>query len=148
MKDYKEIKTLKDACEAIGEDFEAISRKDAEKQLKVITRALNGDFDYKDERHFKYIPYFELKNNHFSFGGNFVEDIATAYEISLPELAFKSAEIAKYAGIQFIDFYKKNASRYKITFLSPIQCFVIREILGHWRLVPDKGPFFVLIGLK
>ena len=114
---YKDIKTIEDACAALGIDsitfLDGIKNlspdTNAYEQLKVVVRALNGGehMDYKDEDEYKYFPYFNSVGSAsgFSFGG-------CRYDLSSScvgsRLAYKSREIAEYAGKQFIELYDQH----------------------------------------
>ena len=114
---YKDIKTIEDACAALG--IEPISFLDgiknltpdtnAYEQLKVVVRALNGGehMDYKDEDEYKYFPYFNSVGSAsgFSFDDYFYE---LTHSSVGSRLAYKSREIAEYAGKQFIGLYDQH----------------------------------------
>ncbi len=114
---YQDIKTIEDACAALG--MEPISFLDgiknltpdtnAYEQLKVIVRALNGGehMDYKDEDEYKYFPYFNSVGSASGFSFLvFLYDLSRSFVGS--RLAYKSREIAEYAGKQFIGLYDQH----------------------------------------
>ncbi|MGJ1407426.1 hypothetical protein [Sphingobacterium siyangense] len=114
---YKDIKTIEDACAALG--IEPITFLDgiknltpdtnAYEQLKVVVRALNGGehMDYKDEEEYKYFPYFNSVGSAsgFSFRDYF---FGRSHSFVGSRLAYKSREIAEYAGKQFIGLYDQH----------------------------------------
>jgi len=113
---YTDIKTFEDACACVGIDPKSFheSRKNlsddtyAYEQLKVISKALNGGkhMDYTDEDEYKYYPWFNAVGSSagFSFG-----DYRYVYAVSGvgSRLTYKTSDIAKYAGTQFLDIYNK-----------------------------------------
>ncbi|WP_286753895.1 MULTISPECIES: hypothetical protein [Sphingobacterium] len=114
---YKDIKTIDDACAALGIDLviflDGIKNltpdTNAYEQLKVVVRALNGGehMDYKDEDEYKYFPYF---NSVGSASGFSFRDCGYGHSDSSvgSRLAYKSREIAEYAGKQFIGLYDQH----------------------------------------
>lgn len=114
---YKDIKTIEDACSALG--IEPISFLDgiknltpdtnAYEQLKVVVRALNGGehMDYKDEDENKYFPYFNAVGSASGFSFAVSHYDASASSVG-SRLAYKSREIAEYAGKQFIGLYDQH----------------------------------------
>lgn len=113
---YKDIKTFEDACAAEGID--PISFREARKnlpadtyayeQLKVISKALNGGehMNYNDTEEYKYYPWFNAvgSSSGFSFGGFFYDN---SYSYVGSRLTYKTREIAKYAGEQFLEIYNQ-----------------------------------------
>ncbi|WP_312363954.1 hypothetical protein [Sphingobacterium sp.] len=114
---YKDIKTIEDACAALGIDpssfLDGIKNlapdTNAYEQLKVVVRALNGGehMDYKDEDEYKYFPYFNSVGSAswFSF---IVFSFDSSFSLVGSRLAYKSREIAEYAGKQFIELYDQH----------------------------------------
>jgi len=109
------IKTYEDACSELGE--EPIDEKKLKelgftadeityRKLKTITKALNEDevFDMLDTNQYKWFPWFKVSSGGFVFS-------ATGYGRSsaraggASRLCFKSSELAKYAGEQFLSLY-------------------------------------------
>ena len=103
------VKTFEDACKITG-IIPAIyenSPKDtiAYEKLKVIVRALNEGWipNWEDSNEKKYYPYFRMSPFGFddTLCGYWSANSATG-----SRLRFKSAELAKYAGKQFVDLYR------------------------------------------
>ncbi|HAT3998580.1 TPA: hypothetical protein I9Y90_000062 [Elizabethkingia anophelis] len=116
-KDIKErIKTFNDVLQYHGiksETFamECVSLTDDEiayKQIKLIASALNDGWvpDWNDRNQTKYYPWFRMGSSSggFSYDG-FVCDLSLSIVGS--RLCYKSSELAKYAGTQFISIYEK-----------------------------------------
>ncbi|CAM3555055.1 hypothetical protein ELOC111193_10640 [Elizabethkingia occulta] len=116
-KDIKErIKTFNDVLQYHGiksETFsmECVSLTDDEiayKQIKLIASALNEGWvpDWNDRNQTKYYPWFRMGS---SSGGFSYGDYDCVRSLSLvgSRLCYKSSELAKYAGTQFISIYKK-----------------------------------------
>lgn len=113
---YTDIKTFEDACDFVGVDSEEFEESYghlpthvyAYMQLTIISQALNGgtNMNYDDTDEYKYYPYFYAKGSDVGFSfrgcGCYVEDSNVA-----SRLTYKSREIAKYAGEQFLDIYDK-----------------------------------------
>lgn len=113
---YTDIKTFEDACNVVDIDLETFEESHghlpphvyAYMQLTIISQALNGgtNMSYEDMNEFKYYPCFYAKGSRrgFSFDGCgcYVADSNVA-----SRLTYKSREIAKYAGEQFLDIYDK-----------------------------------------
>jgi len=111
------IKTFKDACvelfiepEEVLIDLQGSASADevAYRKLKVIAAALNEGWspDWKDSSEYKYYPWFEYSRS----GSGFVcsDTFCThTYAMIGSRLCFKSSDLAKYAGTQFIDIYNK-----------------------------------------
>jgi hypothetical protein len=105
------IKTIRDACDEVGENYSEFMDslrglpKDeiAYKILKVIVRALNGDWipDWSNSSQYKYFPWFEMSKNPDS---GFVYSFCNCWDDTSSvssHLAFKTKELALYAGKQF-----------------------------------------------
>ncbi len=105
MEPYEHIKTLKDACNTSGLDYEAMRSLSDIDQLKVIILALNGDFDCLDDRHTHYYPYFSFLRGDWTYEGYTINKMYG--NIRWPEMALKSPELAKYAGSTFLSYYSK-----------------------------------------
>lgn len=108
------IKTLDDACRALGIDKIQIGivglDKDCESieaylKLIVITRALNEGWepDWSDSSEYKYMPWFEHKSGFGLAYDDCVCWYADTYVGS--RLCFKTKELAVYAAKQFADIY-------------------------------------------
>jgi hypothetical protein len=91
-----------DYCKDLSKDEIAYGK------LKLIAEALNEGWvpDWKDGNQKKFVPHFNtLSPSGFAF-------FSTSYRYSYPSagyasrLCFKSDELAKYAGIQFLKLYK------------------------------------------
>lgn len=117
------IKTFEDACEALGDEHPLVTQyflsvaaahigdpmtEDliAYLKLRIITTALNEGWEptfEKDEE--RWYPWFDTKQSntvydYMSYAGSFsISDYGA-------RLAFKSKDLAEYAGKQFIDIYK------------------------------------------
>lgn len=111
------VKTYEDACKVKGVDpvdhlpyyadnaFE--SAINATAKLWLIAEVLNEGWqpDLSNRNQVKYYPYFEQKSG---FGLSYdVYGFWDADTICGVRLAFKSAELAEYAGKQFIDLYSE-----------------------------------------
>lgn len=109
------IKTFEDACddqsidnlqlELLGLDEGATKAVVAYIKLLIITKALNEDWvaDLSNTNQYKYYPWFKKPSG---FGlAYLVYDGWVSYSTVGVRLAFKSAELAEYAGKQFIDIY-------------------------------------------
>lgn len=116
-KDIKErIKTFNDVLQYHGiepETFsmECLSLTDDEiayKQVKLIASALNEGWtpDWNDRNQTKYYPWFRMGSSSggFSFGDYVCVGSGSGVG---SRLCYKSSELAKYAGTQFISIYKK-----------------------------------------
>lgn len=114
--DFKSIKTFKDACEVLGineDEFFASCSSNvtddevAYKQLKIVAKALNGDWtpNWADSNEYKYFPWFDMRPG-FAFSDSDY-DIADAGTYLGSRLCYKSSEIAKYAGDQFTEIYQQ-----------------------------------------
>ncbi|QBQ41106.1 hypothetical protein E2P86_08035 [Sphingobacterium psychroaquaticum] len=113
---YTDIKTFEDACIVVGIDHLKFSETNknlspdtyAYEQLKVISKALNGGnhMDYTDTGVTKYYPYF---NSVGSSSGFSYCDYSFGFTLSAvgSRLTYRTSDIAKYAGNQFLDIYNK-----------------------------------------
>jgi hypothetical protein len=81
-------------------------------KLKLIAEALNGDWtpDWTDSKQYKYFPYFN--NASSSVGGFSYDDYGNwdTFTTVGSRLCFQSAELAKYAGTQFLNEYNEFLS--------------------------------------
>jgi hypothetical protein len=110
--DYTDIKTFEDACEDQGVTPEqVISANDtpdetAYKKLKVVSRAINGDWkpDWDNSNQKKWYPWFNLSSG-LGFSDAVYDFDRTAASVG-SRLCFESEGKAKYAGNQFLDLYK------------------------------------------
>ena len=112
-KDFNEIESVEIACIELGIDKSDIfNKKDtpdevAYKSLKVITKAINGDWeaDYDNTSQKKWVPIFNLSSG---FGFSYS---TCAYDYSYTfvgsRLCFESEEKSDFAGKQFTDLYKQ-----------------------------------------
>jgi hypothetical protein len=113
---FKDIKTFEDACEVLGItndsckpifDEEEDPDEIAYKKLKVIARAINGDWEpnWDDISQQKWFPWFNLSSG-FGFDlSNFISTYMGTYAGS--RLCFSSKEMSDYAGKQFLELYKE-----------------------------------------
>ena len=115
MKITDRIKTYEDACAELGispwteKDFSTSGLKPDEityRKIKTITEALNEGWkcDWKDANQYKYYPWFKMSSGGFVF---YVTgcDYSGANAGDASRLCFKSSELAKYAGEQFLQLY-------------------------------------------
>ncbi len=76
-------------------------------QLCIITKALNEGWvpDWTDSNEYKYYPWFDLSKgvSGFSYGGYSTWGTGTN---AASRLCFKSSELAKFAGTQFVEIYR------------------------------------------
>ncbi|CAN5309367.1 hypothetical protein BH09BAC1_BH09BAC1_14310 [soil metagenome] len=109
------VKSYEDACEILGinpdvtvkcgasEDQEAII---AFAQLSIIRAALNQDWeaDWKNHNQPKYYPWFKDSGSGLSY-----DDFARSLTLTDvgSRLCYATPELAKYAGEQFIEIYRK-----------------------------------------
>lgn len=111
------IKTFEDACvelfiepEEVLIDLQGSASADevAYRKLKVIAAALNEGWspDWKDSSEYKYYPWFEYSRSASGFVCSY-SYYANADASIGSRLCFKSSDLAKYAGTQFIDIYNK-----------------------------------------
>jgi len=108
------VKTFSDACRELGINPTQITNntldtKDeiAYKKLKIIVRALNEGWkpDYNNNNEYKYEPCFKMTRDGFSYAYYYYWHTDSSVG-SL--LVLKSAELAKYAGTQFLEEYKEH----------------------------------------
>jgi hypothetical protein len=113
------VKTYEDACEVIGispvdenelKRLEFTEDEIAYRKLKTIARALNGDWepDWTDRDEYKYWPWFYT---YYSMEESFVyantnSKVSNMNAAIGSRLCFKTRELAKYAGEQFVDIYR------------------------------------------
>jgi hypothetical protein len=115
------VKSFEDACEVLGIDDAEIEVKgidnhftsiQAYAKLAIINQALNGDWkpDWTDSKQYKYYPYFN--NASSSVGGFSYNDYDYWLTITFvgSRLCYQSAELAKYAGTQFLAEYNEFLS--------------------------------------
>jgi len=109
------IKSFEDAQKATGRpnvpDFSNVPEdlRDyfiALYKMAIISEALNGDWkaDYNDSSQPKYYPWFWLSCAGFVFDGTYYY-FSTAHAGNASRLCFKTREIAKYAGEQFLSIW-------------------------------------------
>lgn len=109
------IKTLEDACNDQGVDFQEFKHKNkdlpkdeyAYKALKIINRALNENTEpnWDDENEKKWFPWFDLRNS----GAGFVRSGCGGWASVTDggsRLCFRKKELSDYAAVQFNDLYK------------------------------------------
>lgn len=110
--DYRDIQTFDDACEALGITWEEPKDLPADviayMKLRIIAKALNGGkwMDYKDTNEYKYYPWFNAAGSASGFSYNGY-DYDRLRSFIGSRLTFKTAAIAKYAGTQFLEIFKK-----------------------------------------
>ena len=110
------IKTFEDACAYLGlNPIEVLPPETiynakyliACAKLAIITKALNEGWepDWNNPNEYKYYPWFDMRSSGggFSFGGDVS---ARTWSNVGSRLCFKSRDLAKYAGEQFLDIYK------------------------------------------
>ncbi|HEY5591552.1 MAG TPA: hypothetical protein VIK55_11105 [Paludibacter sp.] len=109
------IKSYEDACEELGispwteKDFSTSGLTPDEvtyRKIKTITQALNEGWkaDWTDSNQYKYYPWFRMSSGGFVFYGT-SSDYSYAVAGDASRLCFKSSELAKYAGEQFLPLY-------------------------------------------
>lgn len=114
-RDWHDIKTFEDACEALGitnESHTPIFDEDeapdeiAYKKLKVIVAAINQGWqpDWSNSDQYKYYPYFNLSSGS-GFSGRGC-DFGYSYSSVGSRLCFESKEKCLYAAEQFKSIYK------------------------------------------
>lgn len=116
MKITDQVKTFEDAYEFAGRPqrpnfnvFPFYDRSFYENMWKmsIITMVLNEgwepDWDNSDEP--KYYPYFNMSPSGFAFGDT-LSDCTLAYAGGGSRLRFRTSELARYAGEQFVDIWK------------------------------------------
>ena len=111
------IKTVDDSLEDNGHIYNekrvrreweslGLSQKEiAFRLLKMLAKSLNEGWepDYENENENKYYPRFKVKKGDiFMLWGTYFD-----CTIKVTPIAFKSSELAEYAGTQFIDLYKQ-----------------------------------------
>ena len=115
------IKTFQDVLEELGEkDPDVIEYRKIQKArvadyilsnqgIILITKVFNEGWkpDWNDSGERKYFPWFNMgsSGSGFSFADY---DLWGTNSILGSRLCFKSSELAKYAGIQFVEIYKKS----------------------------------------
>lgn len=111
------IKTVEDLLEENGitrEEFDE-SCEDLEKDevayrlIKMLVKTLNEEWtpNWSNSSEYKYTPWFNMNDKSSSSGFSYhVCDYWTSTTIIGSRLCFKSGELAKYAGEQFIDIYR------------------------------------------
>jgi hypothetical protein len=109
------VKTYEDACKVLGlnpsDQLPSTNSKDAAAiiayaKLFIIARALNEGWvpDWNNSSQYKYYPWFDMRA-----GSGFSNDVyGGSYTTSGvgSRLCFKSEELARYAGKQFLSIYK------------------------------------------
>lgn len=113
---YTDIKTFEDACNFLDVNPEKFEKATdylpinvyAYMQLTIISQALNGgtNMNYDDTDEYKYYPYFYAKGSSSGFSYD-VYGYGRTFSIVASRLAYKSGEIAKYAGEQFLSIYDR-----------------------------------------
>jgi len=115
------IKTWDDVCDELGLDADTIlpymvPKSEDEKainaftQLNYIRQVLNEGWvpNWDDSSEYKYTPWFDMRGTSggsgFSFSDFDCYDFTYSYVGS--RLCYKSEELAKYAGTQFVEVYK------------------------------------------
>ena len=111
--DYKDIKTFKDACNALDIDPDAVCNKGdtldeaAYKKLKIIAKAINQgwvpDWDNTNER--KWFPWFSLSSG-FGFVGSYYGCGGSAAAVG-SRLCTDTNDKALYIAEQFKDLYQE-----------------------------------------
>ena len=108
------VKTFEDACAVAGEDplnenFSTGSDDEiAYKKLKVVVKALNegATLDYGNKNQQKWSPWFEYAGSGFRFLDTDCGCTDTR-AAGGSRLCFKTEDLARYAGTQFIDLYNQ-----------------------------------------
>lgn len=110
--DYRDIRTFEDACEALGKKWAEPKGLAVDiiayMKLRIIAKALNGGswMTYQDTDEGKYYPYFNATGSasgfsYFGFSyGRSSSNVGS-------RLTFKTADIAKHAGTQFLEIYNQ-----------------------------------------
>lgn len=115
----QKIKSFEDACKALKldpkkvlPDVSAFPKEHqqaliAHAKLVIIAQALNGKWkpNWKDSNQWKYYPWFDMSSG--SGLSYYVYDHLISYSSCGSRLCYKTSELAKYAGTQFIDLYKE-----------------------------------------
>lgn len=111
----KKIKTFQQACKKLGikpvlPNVSALP-KDQQKaiiahyKLVIIAKALNDSWkpNWKDFSQGKYYPWFDMSGSGLSYHDY---DYGLSFSFVGSRLVFKSSDLAKYVGKQFIKLYK------------------------------------------
>jgi len=103
------VKTYEDACKELGvKSTDMRGWLHAVEKISVIAQALNEGWepDWDNDSQLKWYPWFDMRKSSggFSFDGC---GYGRTYTIVGSRLCFKSEELAKYAGTQFVDLYKE-----------------------------------------
>lgn len=120
---YKQIKSFEDACKAlkIGTELPDVSKLPerhakaivAHYKLVIIAQALNEGWvpDWSNRSEWKYYPWFDVEaSKEQSSGSGLSYYVCVCVCTHTPvgsRLAFKSEEVAKYAGTQFVELYEE-----------------------------------------
>jgi hypothetical protein len=110
--DYRDIRTFKDACEATGIKWIESNGLPVDviayMKLRIIAKALNSGswMTYQDTDEGKYYPYFNANGSASGFSCH-VCHFADSHSGVGSRLTFKTADIAKYAGTQFLEIYNQ-----------------------------------------
>jgi hypothetical protein len=124
---YDSIKTVEDACKALGttvaKEFPAAAMKhltDDEKayrELKIIAKALNQsdgtpwEPDWSNDDEYKYYPWMWVDTEDGNKAGSGFSDTHCVCDCTYASvgsrLCFKTSDLAKYAGKQFAEQYKR-----------------------------------------
>ncbi len=107
------IKTFEDACKELGIDVSSIKQGELSKdeyayiKLKIIAKALNEGWtpDWTNSNEYKHYPWFDLSKGVSGFSYNVSIHWYTSTNAA-SRLCFKSSELAKFAGTQFVEIYK------------------------------------------
>lgn len=95
-----DVATFESSCAGLTED------ETAYKKLKLIAQSLNEGWtpNWDDKTETKYIPWFEMGSSGFRF-----YDCAywVTYSAVGSRLCYKSSDLAKHSGNQFLDIYEK-----------------------------------------
>ena len=114
-RNFSDIKTIEDACDEAGISHDSIfdSAKDspdeiAYKKLKVVVKAINGDWvpDWSNSNQYKYYPYFKVLPSGFGFSASTYGTTDSGTFVG-SRLCFESREKSDYAAKQFNDLYKQ-----------------------------------------
>ena len=110
------VKTFEDAYEIAGRpqkpDFNVFSIADRSFyenmwKMSIITMVLNEDWtpDWNNSNEPKSYPYFRMDKTSFAFNVT-AYDGTVAYAGCVSRLRFRTSELARYAGEQFLDIWK------------------------------------------
>jgi hypothetical protein len=107
------IKTIEDVFEELGQDQSKEIPEGLPEHVKAfilvtkIAEVLNEGWtpDWDNSNQYKWYPYFDMRGAGFGFSGT-IYDYWYADATVGSRLCFKSDELAKYAGTQFIQVYK------------------------------------------